>query len=37
MATISTRGRSFAGTIEWQRLLPLAVGTLLVLIGLFCA
>jgi phosphomannomutase/phosphoglucomutase len=36
MATISTSGRTFAGTIEWQRLLPLALGTLLVLIGLFC-
>ncbi|WP_266184130.1 phosphomannomutase/phosphoglucomutase [Dyella humicola] len=36
MATISTRGRSFAGTIEWRRLLPLGLGTLLLLIGLFC-
>jgi phosphomannomutase/phosphoglucomutase len=36
MATISAQRRSFAGTIEWRSLLPLAVGTFLVLIGLFC-
>lgn len=33
---MSIGGRPLAGTIEWRRLLPLAVGTLLVLLGLAC-
>jgi phosphomannomutase / phosphoglucomutase len=36
MAKISLGGRPSMGTIEWRRLLPLAAGTLLVLVGLFC-
>ncbi|MHA6205600.1 phosphomannomutase/phosphoglucomutase [Dyella soli] len=36
MVKISIGGRIHAGTIEWQRLLPLALGTLLVLLGLSC-
>ncbi|WP_130621037.1 phosphomannomutase/phosphoglucomutase [Dyella amyloliquefaciens] len=33
---ISLGGRPLAGTIEWRRLLPLAAGTLLLLLGLGC-
>jgi phosphomannomutase/phosphoglucomutase len=33
---MSIGGRPLAGTVEWRRLLPLAVGTLLVLLGLAC-
>ncbi|WP_243048535.1 phosphomannomutase/phosphoglucomutase [Dyella sp. RRB7] len=33
---MSIGGRPLAGTIEWRRLLPLAAGTLLLLLGLAC-
>jgi phosphomannomutase / phosphoglucomutase len=37
MAREIARGLGAGGAVAWQRLLPLAVGTVLLLLGLFCA